>query len=106
MCCQRNNLFKLKDCRFRIEKNKESTARVVVFKEFGIVNSFTLECSFFGKECPGDYKLSPEEAGMEAAKQEGKKKSNKKKLVHMSVKEYQSLGESLIYSLNNYLPSE
>jgi cytosolic carboxypeptidase protein 2/3 len=50
MCCQKNDLFKLKDCRFRVEKCKESTARVVVFREFNIVNSFTLECSFFGKE--------------------------------------------------------
>lgn len=50
MCCQRNDLFKFKDCRFRIEKSKESTARVVIFKEFNIINSFTLETSFFGKE--------------------------------------------------------
>jgi murein tripeptide amidase MpaA len=50
MCCQKNSLFRFKDCRFRIEKNKESTARVVVFKEFNILNSFTLEVSFYGKE--------------------------------------------------------
>lgn len=50
MCCQKNNIFKLKDCSFRMEKSKESTARVVVFKEFGIANSFTLESSFFAKD--------------------------------------------------------
>lgn len=50
LCCQRNNLFQLKDSRFTIEKCKESTARVVVFREMNIMNSFTLECSFFGKE--------------------------------------------------------
>jgi hypothetical protein len=33
-----------------MEKSKESTARVVVFKEFGIANSFTLESSFFAKD--------------------------------------------------------
>lgn len=50
LCCQRNSLFSLKDSRFNIEKCKEATARVVVFKEMNIMNSFTLECSFFGKE--------------------------------------------------------
>lgn len=50
MCCQKNPIFKIKDCRFRVEKNKESTARVVVFKEFTIANSFTLEVSFFAKD--------------------------------------------------------
>ena len=50
LCCQKNKLFSLKDCRFRVEKSKESTARVVIFKEYNIMNSFTLECSFYGKE--------------------------------------------------------
>ncbi|MCP6769919.1 hypothetical protein NL529_34235, partial [Klebsiella pneumoniae] len=43
-------IFKFKECRFRIEKAKESTARVVVFRDFNIMNSFTLESSFFGVE--------------------------------------------------------
>ena len=50
MCCHKNKNFSFKDFRFRIEKPKESTARVVVFKEFNISNSFTLECSFFGRD--------------------------------------------------------
>jgi len=50
MCCQKNELFKLKGCRFRLERGREATARVAIFKEFNIMNSFTLECSFFGKE--------------------------------------------------------
>ena len=49
MCCHKNPLYKFKECRFRIEKSKESTARVVVFRDFNIMNSFTLECSFFGQ---------------------------------------------------------
>ena len=31
-----------------MNKYKESTGRVVMFKEFGIVNSYTLECSMCG----------------------------------------------------------
>jgi hypothetical protein len=58
MCCQKNTIFKQKDCRFRIEKNKENTARVVVFKEFNITNSFTLEVSFFAKDSLGMEKNS------------------------------------------------
>jgi hypothetical protein len=53
LCCKKGaDYFKFPDCRFRIEKVKESTARVVVFREFNIMNAFTLETSFFGKEPP------------------------------------------------------
>lgn len=41
-------LFNIKDCRFRIDPSKLGTARVIVWKEFGVTNSFTLENSFFG----------------------------------------------------------
>jgi hypothetical protein len=58
MCCQKNKIFKLKDCRFRVERNKEQTARVVVFKELLIANSFTLEVSFFAKDSVGTEKNS------------------------------------------------
>ena len=50
LCCHKNTLFKFSDCRFRIERSKESTARVVIFRDFNIMNSFTLECSFFGSD--------------------------------------------------------
>ena len=47
-----NSVFAFKDCWFNIDKCKESTARVVCFKELGILNSFTLETSFYGPENP------------------------------------------------------
>ena len=40
--------FSLNDCTFKVEKSKLGTARVVVWKEFSVTNSFTLENSFFG----------------------------------------------------------
>jgi len=43
-----NKLFSFQDSHFRIEPCKLSTARVVVFKELGVVNSYTLEASFYG----------------------------------------------------------
>lgn len=42
--------FEYKDCRFAIDKEKEATARVVLFKELSIIHSYTLELSFFGSE--------------------------------------------------------
>jgi hypothetical protein len=49
---ERIEAFRFKDCRFANEKEKEATARMVMFKEFSIINSFTLECSFYGTEPP------------------------------------------------------
>ena len=40
-------LFSYKNSKFRIEKNKVSTARVVNFSEFEILASYTLEASFY-----------------------------------------------------------
>lgn len=51
MLLDKKNLnFSYKDSHFKMEKNKESTGRIVVYKEMGIVNSYTLETSFFGKD--------------------------------------------------------
>ena len=41
-------LFNIQDCRFRVDADKLGTARVIIWKEFGVTNSFTLENSFFG----------------------------------------------------------
>lgn len=80
MCCQKSELFSLKNCRFNIERVKESTARVVVFRAFDCMLSFTLECSFFGKQ-----------------NAEGR-------LVHMTRGEMELLGETLVKTLHHYLP--
>ena len=42
--------FNFNDCSFAIQKSKESTARVVGWKELQIVNCYTLECSFCGSD--------------------------------------------------------
>ena len=46
--------FAYEDCNFKVQKSKESTARVVVFREFNLVNSFTLEASFAGPSMGDD----------------------------------------------------
>ena len=103
LCCQRSNLFSLKDSRFNIEKCKESTARVVIFKEMNIMNSFTLECSFFGKEQNNQNQLMHRGAAEEGFALAHQKKRH---LSHMTIAEYQSLGETVMQVMNNYLPSE
>jgi hypothetical protein len=40
----------MKDCKFACEKEKDTTARIVLYKELGIINSYTLECTFYGSE--------------------------------------------------------
>ena len=46
---QENRHFTLKDCTFTMEQYKIGSARQVFFTEFKILNSFTLENSFFKK---------------------------------------------------------
>lgn len=42
--------FSFKDCNFTIAKAREGTGRYVVHNEFDVINSYTLEASFFGPE--------------------------------------------------------
>ena len=44
---QKNKLFSFSDCKFANEKEKDSTARLVMFKEFQVINSYTLEATFY-----------------------------------------------------------
>lgn len=41
-------MFNIRDSNFKVSKDKLGTARVVVWKEFKVTNSFTLENSFYG----------------------------------------------------------
>lgn len=43
-------IFNLRECKFALQKEKDTTARIVLFKEFGILNSYTLESTFYGSE--------------------------------------------------------
>eukprot|EP01083_Nonionella_stella_P105591 303804_1 len=42
--------FSFKDCAFRVEKAKEATGRISIWRQAKIVNSFTLESSFGGTD--------------------------------------------------------
>lgn len=45
---EQTSMFRYFASRFKIEKSKEKTARVVMHREFNIMNCFTLEASFLG----------------------------------------------------------
>ncbi|KAJ2996878.1 Cytosolic carboxypeptidase 1 [Globomyces sp. JEL0801] len=45
---QQSPIFDSTSCRFIVERSKETTARVVLRREFGIINSFTLESTYNG----------------------------------------------------------
>ena len=43
-----SHVFDITSCKFKVEKGKLGTGRVVVWKDFEVTNSFTLENSFYG----------------------------------------------------------
>jgi hypothetical protein len=45
---ERTCIFRYHSSRFIVERSKKSTARMVMWKEMGIVNTYTLETSYFG----------------------------------------------------------
>lgn len=45
---EKTSMFRFYSSSFKIQKSKEKTARVVLFREFNIMNCFTLEASFLG----------------------------------------------------------
>jgi hypothetical protein len=42
------DMFSFEDCHFAIQKHKETCGRIVMFREFNLINSFTIEVSFMG----------------------------------------------------------
>lgn len=47
---QENESFSFKDCRFRVQKCKAASGRVVCWRECKVMNSYTLEASFCGAD--------------------------------------------------------
>ena len=72
------HLFDYHQCIFKVEANKLSTARVIVWKEFKVINSFTLETSIYA------YTLGEE-------------------IIIFSERDYFRIGEELVISFYDYL---
>lgn len=50
LLCERNSALAWSHCSFRQDRLKEATARLVVYNELQVVNSYTLEASFYGPD--------------------------------------------------------
>lgn len=51
-----NPILDISSCKFKVEKSKLGTGRVVVWKDFEVTNSFTLENSFHGYDYADTFK--------------------------------------------------
>lgn len=51
-------VFSWQNCSFVVEKAKETTARVVVWRQIGVIRSYTMESSYCGIDKDGKYKVS------------------------------------------------
>eukprot|EP01022_Parablepharisma_sp_SALTPOND_P007512 TRINITY_DN1310_c0_g1_i1.p1 TRINITY_DN1310_c0_g1~~TRINITY_DN1310_c0_g1_i1.p1 ORF type:complete len:872 (-),score=51.69 TRINITY_DN1310_c0_g1_i1:1512-3938(-) len=71
------SFFDYHECSFKVENDKVNTARVIIWKEFKVANSFTLESSMYG------YVLNSEVA-------------------HFAEREYGQIGEALLLALYDY----
>ena len=49
-------VFSFKSCSFVVEKSKEATARVVVWRQLGVARSYTMESTYCGAD-QGPYKV-------------------------------------------------
>jgi hypothetical protein len=76
---QENESFSFKDCRFRVQKCKAASGRVVCWREFKVMNSYTLEASFCGAD-------------------QGPSKG-----MHFNSRDLENMGVSICKSLHRYL---
>jgi hypothetical protein len=48
LASERTEMFRFFSCKFKVEKYKESCARLAIWRDFNITNTFTVEASSFG----------------------------------------------------------
>ncbi|EAS05471.2 zinc carboxypeptidase family protein (macronuclear) [Tetrahymena thermophila SB210] len=78
MMSKMTDYINFEECRFNVQKSKEKTARITLWKEQRVMNVFTVEASFYGKQ------------------------KNQTK-THYSIQDYLDIGKSLVVNLYNYL---
>ena len=50
--------FSFANCSFLVEKAKETTARVVIWRQIGVNRSYTMESTYCGIDREGKYKVN------------------------------------------------
>ena len=80
-------IFNYQNCVFSQEKIKYNTARVVVWNEFKVTNSFTLETSMYGKRETQDLE----------------KRKKVEEIKQLEILDFDSIGVSLLTTIKNYM---
>lgn len=90
-----------KDCKFACEKDRESTARIVVFKELNIINSYTIEASFYKSEHKALKKIRIEyEQAQQGSNFNTKKDAGTDEIDdHFEESDFMSIGKDFIKSI-------
>ncbi|XP_008469354.1 cytosolic carboxypeptidase 1-like [Diaphorina citri] len=65
--------FDPKSSHYKIERSKESTARITIWREYGVVRSYTMESTYCGFD-QGSFKVSRETGGCGFEPRSGKKR--------------------------------
>lgn len=91
-------IFNFSNCSFSQEKMKYNTARVVVWNEFKVMNSFTLETSMYGMQTKDAV----------ARGEQSYHKATKLKTVsrQLTLEDFKSIGISLLTCINQYIDLE
>ena len=71
-------IFEFESCRFKQDKYKLNTARVVIWNEMKVTNSFTLETSMYDKTVSKSIKDDPSAITSSIQSVEGTKRKNLK----------------------------
>ncbi|CAF2856372.1 unnamed protein product [Rotaria sp. Silwood2] len=94
-------MFAFDYCKFHIHRCKESTGRVVMWKEMLIRNSFTLEASFAGSSIV--YVLPILNNYNKYIKQKNFYTYYREKPCHFNIQDYEKFGQCICQSLRQYL---
>lgn len=96
-----DEIFDFSGCRFHQDKNKLNTARVVIWNELKVTNSFTMETSQYGKN---KYSGQTKEAvpTVQGHLTDMPKKEIKNTSIPFEPADFQMLGKNLLFALQKY----
>ncbi|GMH69782.1 hypothetical protein TrRE_jg8177, partial [Triparma retinervis] len=90
--------FSYQDCDFNVKKGKNSTGRVVAWRDVGIDNAFTLEASFAGT---GD-NLVDTGRKKEEVRRDGEGPNNAPSYFHFGIDDFENIGVGICKTLLHY----
>jgi hypothetical protein len=86
-----SEVFKLSKCSFNNEKYKRNAARLGVYRDFKLVNSYTIESSCYGF----DVKISAYQKALNQAKQTAEDEEAPQEKIQFTIDHFLKFGETL-----------